>query len=302
MKDYYRAIVFFLVVTMVAAGCDVFNSDGDGNDASNREPFFNFEVQDESGELLTAASSEQLDGTEIETGVGLFGEEFVSPDFIERINEFSPFDRQPEDFRHKRIILHAENGIGDSVQYATVNFTFSKLDEWQEGRFGIRGFSKEERLVIMRRMFELFQQSRRDSTGGDASRDTVFVDGNVDLDSVSTESIFPDFDPGEIVHMNYFESDGSFFPEYLFMPVEGFIELQNVEEERITGSFEVTLGGLRAVSFSGDEFPENPEFRTFTISGDFVTRYGNYEDLAELRAQRIKSLMRSGSGGVVFLF
>lgn len=300
LKDNYGIIVLFLSLLGLTAGCDVFNSDGD--EGANQEPFFNFEVQDENGDLLTAASSEQLDGTEIETGVGLFGEEFVSPDFIARLQESTEFEIRPEAFKQKRIILHAENGIGDSVQFASVNFAFSQLDEWQEGQFGIRGYSKEQRLALMRRTFELFQQSRRDSTGGEASHDTVFVDGNVDLDSVSTEPFFHDFDPGETVHMNYFERDGSRFPEYLFMPVEGFIELQNVAEDRITGSFEVELSGLRPDILSGDEFPENIEFRTFTIRGDFTARYGNYEDLAKLRAQRIKSLMRSGSGGAVFLF
>ena len=299
----YSAIVLLIVVS--TAGCDVFNSDND--DATNREPFFNFEVQDENGEVLTTASDDQLNGKEIETGVGLFGEEFTSPRLIEQFQERTEFELSPEAFRQKRIFLHAEEGegIGDSVRYASVNFAFSRLDEWQEGRFEIRGFSKEERLAILRRSFEHFQRTPTppDSADGQASHDTLFVITGADTVSIdSTSGIFHNFDPDETVHMNYFESDGSRFPEYLFMPVEGFIELENVTEDRISGSFEVSIGGLRAISFSGEVFPEDPEFRTFNIHGNFTARHGNYEDLARLRAQRIKQLIGNISGGPVFFF
>ena len=289
----YSAIVLLIVVS--TAGCDVFNSDND--DATNREPFFNFEVQDENGEIITAASSEQLNGDEIETGIGLFGEEFIAPDFIERLQEHAEFEIDPESFRQRQIFLHAEEGIGDSIRYATLNFKFLKLDEWKEGRFEVHGFSKEQRVNLLRNTFERHrrnQEAIEAFMNGEIPQDTSYVD------STNTHfSLFDLFDSFSLTEqtiiMNFAQTKSSDFPKYLLMPVDGVVDLESVTDDRIEGSFNIILGGIQTEIFLGDEFPENPDLQLFDMRGDFVTKRGNYVDLTELKAKRIKEIAGSAS-------
>jgi len=276
----YFQIVLFLccgVASIGLTGCDVFNSD---DDASNREPFFNFEVQDENGEVLTVASSEQLDGTEIETGIGLFGEQFISPEVIERFIETAEeagIDRDKEDFRQLDMFLHAEKGINDNIHFVSLNFSFLRSEKWKEGRFQVVGLSREEWLDSI----QLFWERARDR--GLEQHDLL----------ASTIFIFPPGTDEHSVWMQYKEAGFGKNHEYVFQPIKGFVELEHVSDEHAEGNFSVDLGALSSDILSGDQFPEDPGFRTFHISGNFVTEHGNYEDLEQVRSDIFREIVNA---------
>ncbi len=94
------------------------------------------------------------------------------------------------------------------------------------------------------------------------------------------------------ITVNYHEQGfGQAGIDYLYFATDGQLELTSVSDNLIEGNFSIELSALPTALLTVDTLPENPEFKEFRIIGDFVAKYGNYEDLYEAQTDFFKNQM-----------
>lgn len=282
-KPLCIVILFLGVLTLILSGCDI---SGGQDEASPVEPYFSYEVYDESGNLLQRVSNERVDEVEIETSLGLFGEQFYPPwivDWIEEtIAEHTDIDPGDINLDKHSIWLHAEQGVQENIYFSMLNFTFPVMEEWNKNTFHVSALvSKEEWVNFLRYIWENMKEFHGDSSGRI----------NVQITHMSR-----DMDEHSVI-INYHESGfGLQGTSYVFLPQGGYVELESVTGEFAEGNFSIDLTGLPAdiLAVNAEEFPENPEFRDFRITGQFAAEYGDYNDLKQARHDLINSVLMDG--------
>lgn len=246
--------LFMGVFILIMSGCEV-----SGNEESV-QPQFSYEIYDEKGELLKKVTHERVGDVEMERSFGLFGDHFAPPTFAEKIG------RDWEDLRQHEIYLHVEKGVGEDLHFVTLRFSFNKMEEWKSGVYGVSTFlSKEEWLDRVRNMWERQQDFRQ-----------------VQYQEYANQNLLPNTNLLEMEEQAmsvHYDERGFGIKRYIYLSTGGYLELENVSDDRLKGNFSVDLAALPADILLADEFPEDPEFRTFRITGTFVTEYGDFYDL-----------------------
>jgi hypothetical protein len=207
LKQKYHSIfasLLAVVFALAATGCDV---SGDQGEQDAPEPYFSYEVWSESGEILKKVSSEHIEEIESETSLGLFGEQFYPPWLAALIAE--SLDIDPEDLnldRHE-IWLHAENGFQEEVHFATLQFSFPSMNDWNEGTYHVIPiFSPERWLEHLRLIWEM-RREHNEQAG---------------MQNLQSMSVIPEIDEYSLI-FNYNESgfvQGGI--RYMFLQEEGY--------------------------------------------------------------------------------
>ena len=267
-RRYYFLPTLAFSLLLFISGCNV---TGDSN-TELPEPGFSYEIIDENGETINRVTHEKVDEQIVETSLGLFGNEFMPTEILEELSEQRGLD--PELFRRNEIILHAESGIDQDVHFASLRFTFSNANPFQDGSFQISSVDKEHLLDVLR----IFWEMRRDRT--------PFKNKNQLLEN---EYLFSG--PfNESVNMNYFEFGfGLQVNRYIYFSTDGNLDVQSVTDERVSGSFSVELAGVPILIFDLEEFPVEPDFKEIRIVGEFTAEPGDFEDLKLIRTDLLRN-------------
>lgn len=262
-KYMYRLILATLltgVFLLVLNGCDLFG--GDHEEIKDTESFFSFQVYDESGELVQSVTSEQAGEEEIDISLGIFGNLFTPPEVVDMITK--DFNLSPEDLKRNQIYLHAEKGIGNEVDFITLHFAFPRNEDWSTGTFDFFSDTKEQWLNRLKIMWEMRQKHV----------------------STQQQQVNFEYKAEPKVNLNIMEH-GLVMGQvpYIYRPTAGYLELEEVSEEHLTGNFSFELAGLSADFLKAEVFPENPEFSIYQITGNFVSKAGDYHTLMQARTE-----------------
>jgi len=254
-------IIITLFLGLILTGCDIFSKQDEREPV---DPYFSYEVYDEGGELLKEVSHERIGGNEVTTSLRLFGDRFTPPSIAETIGI------DPENLRRSVIYLHAETGLEDN-QIEIVNFRFPfVLEELRSGSYPVFELSPEKWLNMLRMGWESFQDLRDKEY---ASQNFMAVTKNFETE-------------GHKINVIYHEISGfgtEVGSKYMYQVTGGSVELEHVSGEQVEGSFTLDLVGLPAEIMTSDEFPEDPQFRSYYIIGNFAAEYGDYSDLEQVR-------------------
>lgn len=262
-------LIFTANLMFYMAGCDI---TGERDSTELPEPGFNYEIVDENGITINRVTHKKIDELEVETSLGLFGNEFMSAQLLEQLTQQLGLDQ--EMFRRDEIILHAESGIDQDVHFASLKFTFPKSAPFGTGSHQISSLPKEHLLNII----HIFWEMRRDRMSA--------IKLNQSLNNES--QIIGSFD--DSVQMNYFEFGfGLQDIQYMYFSTGGNLTINSVTEERISGSFSVDLAGIPILIFDLEEFPAEPELREIRIIGEFTAEPGDFEDLKQIRTDLLRN-------------
>lgn len=255
-----RFIFVTLFLALMLSGCDIF-SNQDERDPG--EPYFSYIVYDENGELIKEVTHERIGESEVQTSLTLFGDRFTPPSIADAI------ETDPENLRRSVIYLHAETDLEDN-QIEIINFRFPfLLEELKSGTYPVFELSADKWLNMLRNMWESFQDLR----------DKEFESQNFLAATNSFET------EGQTINVVYHEFSGAGNEpglKFLYQATRGTVELEYVSGVQVAGSFTIELAGLPVEIMTADEFPEDPEFRTYQIIGNFNTEYGDYSDLDQV--------------------
>lgn len=268
INKYYFLPTLALSLLLFISGC---NTTGDSN-TELPEPGFSYEIVDENGITINRVTHEKVDEQNVETSLGLFGDEFIPPEIFEQLIQQLEVD--PEIFKRDEIILHAESGIDLDVHFASLRFTFSNTNPLRTESFQISSFEKEQLLSIIR----IFWEMRRNQS--------PFKNFNP-----SFENEFQLVGPlDEVVNMNYFEFGfGLQEQQYIYFPTDGTLDILSVADERVSGTFSIDLAGIPVGILDHQEFPDEPEFKEIRIVGEFTAEPGDFEDLKRVRTDLLRN-------------
>lgn len=242
-------------------GCDLFG--GDDADSGIDEPFFNYNVYDESGELVQTVTSERVGEQELDISLGIFGDRFLPPELAESLVDRLGVD--PDDLNRNQIYLHAERGLSDEVNFMTLHFAFDRREEWSTGTFDLSTFSKERWLNSLENIWKLMRERMAYQTQDDEIEFTPTpTDSRVNFNIVE--------------HMLAMRE----IP-FMYIATEGYLELEEVSDEFLPGNFSIELAGLPADILQAEEFPDDPEFAAYRIEGSFAAEYGDFNKLLKAR-------------------
>ncbi|MEX1268694.1 MAG: hypothetical protein WEA56_06800 [Balneolaceae bacterium] len=248
---------------LILNGCDV---TGDPDPEESIEPGFSYEIVDDNGEILNKVTHEKVDDIEVETSLGLFGNNFIPAEMLDIISQHLGVD--PETLKQNEIILHAEKGIEQEVHFASLRFSFPPSMPLQAGMFQIHSLTKEQWLNTLRLMWEI-RQSR--------GSEYPLTENIIQNKGVAGTS-------DEMISMNYYEFGfGLQETMFMFISTGGSLGLDEVTEEYVTGNFSVELMGVPMDILEAEEFPEAPDIHMVRIIGDFVAEPGDFEDLKRIR-------------------
>ncbi len=251
------------LLLLILNGCDV---TGDPDPEESIEPGFSYEIVDDNGVTLNKVTHEKVDDIEVETSLGLFGNNFIPTEMLDMISQHLGVD--PETLKQDEIILHAEKGIEQEVHFASLRFSFPPSLPLQAGTFQIYSLTKEQWLNTLRLMWEIRQSRGSENPLPENILQNKGVAGTSD----------------DMISMNYYEFGfGLQETMFMFISTGGSLELDEVNEEFVTGNFSVELMGVPIHIFEAEEFPEAPEVHTVRIIGDFVAEPGDFEDLKRIR-------------------
>jgi hypothetical protein len=273
------AALFTGVSVLIMSGCDMFGNPDEKAPAPHQ---FSFEVSDESGEVLKRVTDKSIDDIEIETSLGLFGEYFTPPEIADFIRE--QYGAEPDLSRHE-IWLHSEHGVGEDAHFVTLNFDFPRMDGWNAGTYPVDARSQEEWLELLRNIWEVLREHRNE---GLAKANLPAGTNHQQIEDQSVRVNYHESGFGNVIGFTGSLSWGD-LTEYLYLPTGGYLELENMTRYNAEGKFSIEMAALsgEVMSFDNEEFPEDPEFRMYRITGDFVAEYGDYHDLMEARADLI---------------
>lgn len=244
-------------------GCDI---TGDPNPEESIEPGFSYEIVDDNGETLSKVTHEKVDDIEVETSLGLFGNNFIPTEMLDMISQHLGVD--PETLKQNEVILHAEKGIEQEVHFASLRFSFPPSLPLQAGTFQIYSLTSEQWLNTLKMMWEIRQSRGSENPLPENILQNKGVAGMSD----------------EMISMNYYEFGfGLQETMFMFISTGGSLELDEVTEEFVTGNFSVELMGVPMDILEAEEFPEAPDIHTVRIIGDFVAEPGDFEDLKRIR-------------------
>ena len=262
--------ILYLTASLIAAfllsACSVSGDD-------DREPVhqFTYQVFDEQGEMISTVSDETSGETEIETSLGLFGDSFF-PDWIAE-----DLGLDPSILQRNQIYLHAENGVTEDVRFATLNFAFQRLSDWDIDSYEVFGVTEENWIEVLRRIWE----ERRDRLSGNLS------------DEAGAESLDDDRWFSRKVNANYNDFGiGTKNLNFMYVTTGGEIEITSVSDDRIEGSFTIDISGLPGSIMSADSFPDELNMNRYTITGSFAAVPGDFEDLLEARTDIFNQMFR----------
>lgn len=254
--------LFTGVLVLLLGGCEMM---GEQDKQKHR---FSFEILDENGELLRQVTHERVGGVEIETSLGLFGDNFLPPRSAAELAE--RLGIEPDELRKHAIYLHAENSsreAGEEVHFLALNFSFPGMEHWESGTYRVSASITIDRwLEALRNIWELRQEQRE---GPQAKQGPPLYEKQTDMEEPSMDVNFTE---------RVFGSQGESHLSTLYLPTGGHMELEEVSGDNVAGNFSLDMAGLPAEILSADEFPEDPEIRNYRITGNFVAEYGDYQD------------------------
>ncbi|MCW9706497.1 hypothetical protein [Fodinibius salsisoli] len=236
---------------------------------------FSYEVLDGNGVMLRQVTHEQINEIEIKTSLGLFGEQFLSPSILEELN----LDIDPSELQQHEIYLHAEQGINDDINFATLNFSFPVVNNWQSDSYQVVQLHTNEQWL------EMIRQARQ------------YVENPEDLPPIERipEFTFPAIGEHSVI-VNYNERGlGHAGIDYLYFATDGQLELTRVSDNFIEGNFSIVLSALPTAVLTIDTLPEDPEFEEFRIIGDFVAKHGDYNDLSDAQTHFFRNRINTKS-------
>ncbi|MDX1637161.1 MAG: hypothetical protein R3281_04265 [Balneolaceae bacterium] len=276
-----KDIAFLFMLGLLLSGCELLGLSG-GEEKEEPVSRFSYEVIDQERNVTKSVTNQQVEETEFETGLGLYGDQFLPPSLIEN------FDVPPELFRRHEIYLHAENGVDEDVQFVSLRFGFPLMESWEAARYTFPETTKEELLERLRMLRDRFR-------GNTGSRAGLFVNepGSELLQTNEHVATMSYFDSGLVTR----RSHGKLIElgNYFYQAIGGYIELTDVYGERIKGQFSVDMISLPMdLLFFSDTFPENPDVDTYRIVGEFETVPGNYADLQQARAELFQEYYNAG--------
>lgn len=251
---------FFL---LILNGCDI---TGEPFPEESIEPGFSYKIVDENGVTLNKVTHERVDDIEVETSLGLFGNNFIPTEMLDLISQ--RFGVDPETLKRDEIILHAEKGIEQEVHFASLRFSFPPSLPLQAGTFQNYSLTKEQWLNTLRLMWEMRQSRGSENPLPENILQNKGVAGTAD----------------EMISMNYYEFGfGLQETMFMFISTGGSLDLNEVTEEFVAGDFSVELMGVPINILDAEEFPETPDVHTVRIIGNFVAEPGDFEDLKRIR-------------------
>lgn len=261
-----KNIVYVLVIGLLfVVSCDRLNSTDNLEIPENHS--FSIEFIDESGSIVEQYSHLTTDEFEIENSFGLFGDNFLPPDIVEMITSQTPIT--PEQLRRDQIYLHAEKEVEDEIFHVTLNFRFQNQDEWKTGSHYVTQYSEEYWIERFRISWEIFRNEDPTGSGG--------------LRSIPFHETSPM--PSQQVVVNYLQQGFSGVSKpYFFHSLGGVVELEEVHDQFLTGRFNIELLGLPNDVYQMDEFPDELDTVRYSVAGEFTVLNGDYQDLAEMRA------------------
>lgn len=265
-NNFFKFLVAFLMTALLFSACSV-----SGDDDREAAHHFNYQVFDEQGEMISSVSDESDDDTEIETSLGLFGDSF----FPEWIAEEIGLD--PSILKRNQIYLHAENGATGDVRFATLNFAFPRLYEWETDTYEVFSVSEENWLETLRRFWE----HRHDRLNGNLS------------DGAGLEKLNDDRWFSGMVSANYNDFGiGTRNLNFIYVTTGGEVEITSISDSRLEGIFTIDISGLPGLLFNADTFPEKPAMNRYTITGSFAAVPGDFEDLLQARTDIFNQIFR----------
>lgn len=271
VKAFDRSIVALLMGVLVLhmSGCDALNG-ADEEELIQQQ--FSYEVFDKNGELLKVVTYEHIGDTETEKSMALFGEHFLPSWIVEASG------RDREDLKSHEIWLFADTGANGDCQCETVRFGFPFMEQWETGQYRVHEITKETWLERLRFIWE----SRENHESSENFGREEIIPERTDDPSFSdklTASVYY-YEAAFITERSYglsIEPEG-----YIYQSTGGQVELTDISGDHVEGRFTVDLLGLPMEEiFFADEFPDDPEVRTFRITGDFVAEYGEYHDFID---------------------
>lgn len=255
--------LFGICLTLFLTGCNLTDTN---ENSVVPEPGFTYEITDENGATIGKVSDRQVDEIDVETGVGLFGNEFLPTEMLDRISE--RFGIAPELFKRNEIILHAESGVEQDIHFASLRFKFPAAEPLNPGSYQIFSLNEEQLLQTLRNFWD-FGRNHRPFNNFKMLRNTASKQNLMTSDTVFA---------------NYFEFGfGLQNNQYVYFSKGGTVDIESVTDERVNGSFSLELTGIPVLIFELDEFPDEPELRSIRIIGDFTAEPGDFEDLKQLR-------------------
>lgn len=260
-----KIVILFIFGFMVVVSCDRLKNADNVIIPANHS--FSIEFIDENGSRVEHFSHTSAGEFEIENSVGLFGDDFIPPEIVEMITSQIPIT--PEQLKRDQIYLHAEKEVDGEIFHVTLNFRFQNQDEWRTGTQDVMQYSEEFWIERFRNSWERFRSEDPSGATG--------------LYPVPVSNFSPL--PSQNVSVNYLQSgfDGISKP-YFFHSLGGAVELEKVHDQFLQGLFNIELLGLPNEVYQMDEFPEELDTVKYSVAGHFTVLYGDYEDLAELRA------------------
>lgn len=268
----FAGILFITGVMLTISSCETTQAPTPSESPGYR---FSYEVFDENGLKLRQVTHEQINEVKIETSFGLFGEQFLSPSVAEQLN----LDIDPSDLQHNEIYLHAEKGINEDINFATLDFSFPVEKNWHNDSYRV------VQLYTKKQWLEMIRQARQ------------HVENPEDLPPIEQvpEFTFPEMDEHSII-VNYNERGLSQVgTDYLYIVTNGKLELTSVSDNRIKGHFSIELSALPSDILTTDTLPDDPKFKEFRIIGDFTAKHGNYKDLLEAQTDFFQHQMNTKS-------
>ncbi|MEX2344867.1 MAG: hypothetical protein WD604_04585 [Balneolaceae bacterium] len=263
IPEFTSQVLLVGFLFLILNGCDV---TGDSDPEESIEPGFSYEIVDDDGETLNKVTHEKVDDIDVETSLGLFGNNFIPAEMLDRISQHLGVD--PETLKQDEIILHAEKGIEQEVHFASLRFSFPPSLPLQAGTFQIYSLTKEQWLNTLRLIWEI-RQSR--GSENPLPENNLHSKGGIGT-------------ANEMINMNYYEFGfGLQDTMFMFISTGGSLELDEVNEEFVMGNFSVELMGVPMDILEAEEFPEAPDVHTVRIIGDFVAEPGDFDDLKRIR-------------------
>ena len=265
----YKPIQFLNIQILTVGFLLIFIScDLTGETEANEviEPGFSYDIIDENGVTLNKVTHQKVDGIEVETSLGLFGDKFFPFEMREAVSE--QFGLDPDLFKRNEIILHAEKGIEGDVHFASLKFTLPQSVPFHTNTFQISSLTEEQWLNMLRIMWEMRREHRSEKSISENLLANNTIAGSAD----------------ERVSISYYEF-GFGLQDTMFMYIStgGELELENVTDEFVSGKFFVDLTGLPMDIFDAKEFPETPDVHRVRIIGDFIAEPGDFNDLKQIR-------------------
>lgn len=235
------------------------------------ESGFSYEIIDEKGVTLNKVTHQKVDDVEVETSLGLFGNEFFPFEMRDAISE--KFGLDPDLFKRNEIILHAEKGIEGDVHFASLRFSLPQLVPFHTSTFQITSLTEEQWLNMLRIMWEMRREHRSPKALSENLLTNNSIAGSAD----------------EKVGINYYEFGfGLQETMFMFLSTGGELELENVTDEYVSGNFSVHLTGLPMDIFDANEFPDTPDVHRVRIIGNFVAEPGDFNDLKQIRSNLLR--------------